>query len=161
MKKLVLLAIFGALIVGCSKNSPEYISEDYTKALQERDFRRAKSYIYVPRSTQSIISQDDIDIKLREKFNALQKELVAIGGVKEFKIVKEREVSKTVTELQVECHGNNGNIIDKTFHILKNEEGKYKIIESLWGRLDFKFKRGIWVNLSWDLGFKFIAWFWL
>lgn len=133
MKKLTLIAIFGVFLAftGCSKNTPQYVSEDFTKALQERDFRRAKKHIYVPRSTQSVIDQNDIDIKLREHFNALQKELVAIGGVKKFKVISEKKLSDTVTELVIECHGNTGDIIDKTFFVMKDKEGKYKVIQPL------------------------------
>lgn len=131
MKKIVFISFICLLLAGCSfKNSPKYVSKDYTKALQEKDFRRAKSYVYVPSSVQSVISAKDIDMKLQQKFDELQKELEAIGGVKDFKITEKKEVSEDVVELIVECVGNDGTIIDKNFYMIKLDD-KWKIIQSL------------------------------
>ncbi len=131
MKNLVFASLVCLLLVGCSfKNSPKYVSKDYTQALQEKDFRRAKSYVYVPSSVRSVISAKDIDEKLQQQFNELQKELESIGGVKDFKITEKREVSDTIVELVVECVGNNGTIIDKNFYMIKLDD-KWKIIQSL------------------------------
>lgn len=131
MKKIVFASLACLLLAGCSfKNSPKYVSKDYTKALQEKDFRRAKSYVYVPSSVQSVISAKDIDEKLQQKFNEFQKELEAIGGVKDFKITEKKEVSEDIVELIVECVGNDGSIIDKTFYMIKLDD-KWKIIQSL------------------------------
>lgn len=131
MKQLVFASLVCLLLVGCSfKNSPKYVSKDYTQALQEKDFRRAKSYVYVPRSAQSVISAQDIDKKLQQHFDGLQKELESIGGVKDFKITEKREVSDNIVELVVECIGNNGTIIDKNFYMIKLDD-KWKIIQSL------------------------------
>lgn len=131
MKQLVFASLVCLLLVGCSfKNSLKYVSKDYTQALQEKDFRRAKSYVYVPRSASSVISAQDIDEKLQQHFNELQKELESIGGVKDFKITEKKEISKDVVELVVECIGNNGTIIDKNFYMIKLDD-KWKIIQSL------------------------------
>lgn len=131
MKNIVFASLVCLLLAGCSfKNSPKYVSKDYTNALQEKDFRRAKSYVYVPSSARSIISAKDIDDKLQQQFSEFQKELEAIGGVKDFKITEKREVSENVVELIVECVGNNGTIIDKSFYMIKLDD-KWKIIQSL------------------------------
>lgn len=130
MKKILCVALLGVLFVGCSKNNPKYISEDYIKALEEKDFRRAKSYIYVPSSTQSYLSAKDTDEKVLKDFNELQNELEKIGGVKKFRIVKNTELSDTLRELQVECEGKNGQFVDKTFYAI-NIDGKWKLIQSI------------------------------
>lgn len=131
MKKLVFISLICLAFTACSfKNSPKYVSKDYTKALQEKDFRRAKSYVYVPRSVESILSAKDIDEKLQQKFAELQQELEAVGGVKDFKITEKKEVSENVVELIVECVGKNGTIIDKNFYMIKLDD-KWKIVQSL------------------------------
>lgn len=131
MKKIIFVSLVCLLFTACSfKNSPKYVSKDYTKALQENDYRRAKSYVYVPSSTQSILSAKDIEAKLQEKFGEFQKELETIGGVKDFKITDKKEVSESVVELKVECVGKNGTIIDKNFFMIKLDE-KWKIIQAL------------------------------
>ena len=112
------------------KNSPKYISEDYIKALEEKDFRRAKAYIYVPTSTRSYISAKDIDAKVQQDFDELQKELENIGGVEEFKIVKNTQISETIRELQIECKGKNGQFVDKIFYTI-NIDGTWKLIQAV------------------------------
>ena len=77
-----------------------------------------------------MISAQDIDEKLQQHFNELQKELESIGGVKDFTITEKKEISKDVVELVVECIGNNGTIIDKNFYMIKLDD-KWKIIQSL------------------------------
>lgn len=130
MNKTILIFVC-LLLAGCSfKNSPTYVSKDYTNALQEKDFRRAKSYIYVSSSVTSVMSAEDIDAKLQQKFSEFQKELEAIGGVKEFKIIEKTEISKDIVELVVECVGNDKSIIDKKFYMVKIND-KWKIIQSL------------------------------
>ena len=130
MKKILFVALLGALCVGCSKNSPQYISEDYIKALEESDFRRAKSYIYVPSSAQNYLSARDIDAKVQQDFDELKKELANIGGVDDFEIVKNTELSETLRELQVACKGKNGRFVDKTFYAI-NIDGKWKLIQAV------------------------------
>lgn len=131
MKKIVFISLICLLFTACSfKNSPKYVSKDYTKALQEKDFRRAKSYVYVPRSVESILSAKDIDEKLQQKFTEFQQELESVGGVKDFKITEKKEVSENVVELIVECVGENGTIIDKNFYMIKLDD-KWKIVQSL------------------------------
>lgn len=131
MKKIVFISLICLLFTACSfKNSPKYVSKDYTKALQEKDFRRAKSYVYVPRSVESILSAKDIDEKLQQKFTEFQQELESVGGVKDFKITEKKEVSENVVELIVECVGENGTIIDKHFYMIKLDD-KWKIVQSL------------------------------
>ena len=84
MKQIIFASLACLLFAGCAmKNSPKYISEDYIKALEEKDFRRAKAYIYVPTSTRNYISAKDIDAKVQQDFDELQKELENIGGVEE------------------------------------------------------------------------------
>lgn len=131
MKKIIFISLICLLFTACSfKNSPKYVSKDYTKALQEKDFRRAKSYVYVPRSVESILSAKDIDEKLQQKFTEFQQELESVGGVKDFKIMEKKEVSENVVELIVECVGENGTIIDKNFYMIKLDD-KWKIVQSL------------------------------
>lgn len=131
MKKIIFISLICLLFTACSfKNSPKYVSKDYTKALQEKDFRRAKSYVYVPRSVESILSAKDIDEKLQQKFTEFQQELESVGGVKDFKITEKKEVSENVVELIVECVGENGTIIDKNFYMIKLDD-KWKIVQSL------------------------------
>lgn len=131
MKKILCVAILGAFLAACSfKNSPKYISENYTKALEQKDLRKARAYVYVPTSVQSYISAKDIEEKVQQEFDEFQKELEKIGGVKKFKIVQNKEISDTVTELVVECIGNNGQIIDKTFYTVKIY-GTWKLIQTI------------------------------
>lgn len=131
MKKIIFASLVCLLFAGCAmKNSPKYISEDYIKALEEKDFRRAKAYIYVPTSTKSYISTKDIDAKVQQDFDELQKELENIGGVEEFKIVKNTQISETIRELQIECKGKNGQFVDKIFYTI-NIDGTWKLIQAV------------------------------
>ncbi|TQR60783.1 DUF4878 domain-containing protein [Campylobacter troglodytis] len=131
MKKILALMLLSIFITACSlKNSPKYVSEGYTKALEQNDLRKARSYIYVPSSIQSYMSSKDIEEQLGREFSKFQKELEGIAGLKKFKIVQSKEISDTVTELIVECIGNNGQIIDKSFYTV-NIDGVWKLIQDV------------------------------
>ena len=119
MKKIIFASLVCLLFAGCAmKNSPKYISEDYIKALD------------VPTSTRSYISAKDIDTKVQQDFDELQKELENIGGVEEFKIIKNTQISETIRELQIECKGKNGQFVDKIFYTI-NIDGTWKLIQAV------------------------------
>ncbi|NDJ26787.1 hypothetical protein DMB95_01900 [Campylobacter sp. MIT 12-8780] len=130
MKKYIFLIVCVFLGACAFKNSPKYISEDYFKAVQEDDFRRIKSYVYVPASVQSELSTKEIDEKLNERLSKLKEKLAQHGGVKEVKIIDKKELNSELTELQIELIYNDKSIDDERLNAVKID-GVWKIIFTL------------------------------
>lgn len=132
----IFFAFFVVFFTACAfKSSPEYIAKDYIKALNDENFKLAKSYIYVPASLNDELSPAEIEEELvkilKTKAEFIQKYEL---DFKKCKISHKEEFANSL-KFELECQSKKTDqekakqVYSHSFLMLKLD-GKYKIVKN-------------------------------